>query len=115
MSKYGGEPAGFVSVSKDVIESMICARQQNPSVAGESYATLKFQMVPTIAHDIISLFVEFLADFERATTPCNVSMPDYKLNDSTGEAGRYWERIFLGGVVEDSSTKYHVTRRQLHP
>ncbi|KAK7964465.1 hypothetical protein PG988_011439 [Apiospora saccharicola] len=110
MNKYSGEQAGLISVNKDIIENMLYARQQGPSVAGGSYDTFKFQMGLTVAHEIIHLFVGFLTGSERAMTPPNVSMPGYDRNETTGEAGRYWERIFLGGMVENWSTKDHPMR-----
>lgn len=78
MSTYSGGEATFLSVSKDIIESMVYARQQqqDPNVAGgDSCDTFKFQMGLSIAHEIIHLFVGFKTGSERAMTPPNANMP----------------------------------------
>ncbi|KAK8112450.1 hypothetical protein PG984_012976 [Apiospora sp. TS-2023a] len=107
MSKYSGEQAGLVSVSKDIIENMLYSLQQGPSVAGDSYDTFKFQMGISVAHEIVHLFVGFLTGSKRPITQPSVNMPGFDIDDDEGESGRYWERIFLGGVVENWSTKDH--------
>ncbi|XXG99471.1 hypothetical protein Hte_005810 [Hypoxylon texense] len=67
---------------------------QPPDVAGNNYDRFKFQMVITVAHEIVHLLTGFLTGTARPLTPPGVSLR------TAGESGRYWESILLGGVVE---------------
>ncbi|KAK8112193.1 uncharacterized protein PG998_008650 [Apiospora kogelbergensis] len=95
MRNYVAGTASVVTVSKVIIENMLFARQ-DPRVAGDAYDIFKFQMGISIAHEIVHLFVGFLTGTERAMTPPDIRMPGFGESDEHGEAGRYWEKIFLG-------------------
>ncbi|KAK8099958.1 hypothetical protein PG999_010332 [Apiospora kogelbergensis] len=97
MSAYTAGTAAVISVSKVIVDNMLFARQQDPRVAGDTYDTFKFQMGISIAHEIVHLFVGFLTGTTRAMTPPNANMPGFGgPQQAEGEAGRYWEKIFLG-------------------
>jgi hypothetical protein len=75
---------------------MIGAESQAGS---HSYDMFRFQMAITVAHEIIHLLIGYLTGKKQPHTPPEVSLAPYGTM-VTGESGRYWESLLLGGVVE---------------
>lgn len=64
----------------------------------DEVAIFNFQMVLSIAHEITHFLTGFFTGTARPLTPREVAAAGWR--GSTGEAGRYWEEKFIGGVVE---------------
>jgi hypothetical protein len=75
---------------------MIYAETQKNS---NSYDLFKFQMIITVAHEILHLLTGYLTGKKLPGTPPSISLDSYG-NTRTGESGRWWESKVLGGVVE---------------
>ena len=57
-------------------------------------------MVIALAHEIFHLLTGFLlGQTEEPHTPPGISLPEFRV-DEIGEAGRYWEKLLLGGLSE---------------
>jgi hypothetical protein len=69
--------------------------------ADVNYSRFKFQIIITIAHELVHFLTAFLTGEEshQFGTPETVCLDGYGM-PPFGEAGRYWEKILLGGVVE---------------
>jgi len=74
---------------------MIHAESKN----SDSCNMFKFQMAITVAHEVNHFLIGFLTGRMKPPTPPGISLASYG-NTSTGESGRHWERMLLGGVVE---------------
>ncbi|EWG39681.1 hypothetical protein FVEG_02416 [Fusarium verticillioides 7600] len=98
LRNYNAAIAGRVFLSKVIIDNMVYAREKH-EIAGNTYNLFKFQMGVSVAHEIIHLLTGFLTEESRPDTPLGVTMDPFGSRD-TGEAGRYWEGILLGGTVE---------------
>ncbi|KAF5612851.1 uncharacterized protein FSUBG_1081 [Fusarium subglutinans] len=98
LRNYNAAIAGRVFLSKVIIDNMVYAREKH-EIAGITYNLFKFQMGISVAHEIIHLLTGFLTGESRPDTPPGVTMDPFGSRD-TGEAGRYWEGILLGGIVE---------------
>jgi hypothetical protein len=59
----------------------------------------KFQMVISVAHEILHFLTGFLTGNLKPSTPKGVTAEPYG-QPRVGEAGRYWESKLLGGFVE---------------
>lgn len=57
-----------------------------------------FQLILSVAHEITHFLTGFLSGPERALTPDEVTVPGW--TEDGGEAGRYWELEFVGGIIE---------------
>ncbi|KAI6085743.1 hypothetical protein F4821DRAFT_239949 [Hypoxylon rubiginosum] len=99
MKKYDPKVAGTLQLNQTIIKNMAHVRGQPPNVAGDNYNRFKFQMAITVAHEMCHLLTGFLSGSARPPTPPGVSLDNYG-DRLKGEAGRYWESILLGGVVE---------------
>ncbi|KAK3290965.1 uncharacterized protein B0H64DRAFT_436349 [Chaetomium fimeti] len=105
MNAYqAGHDAGVLWVKDSIISNMVYVRQQPRDIAGDSYILYKFQMVISVAHEIVHFLTGFLTGTMRPHTPPRVTAKPYgnPYGDTTrsGEAGRYWEHDFLGGFLE---------------
>ncbi|KAF4438871.1 hypothetical protein F53441_12692 [Fusarium austroafricanum] len=98
MRSYDAGVAGNIYLSKVMIDNMLFARE-NCEIAGDTYNLLKFEMGVSVAHEIVHLLTGFLTGGYRPVTPREVALEAYA-EGRKGEAGRYWEGILLGGVVE---------------
>ncbi|KAM6523989.1 hypothetical protein FSOLCH5_004596 [Fusarium solani] len=99
MQDYDAGLGGRISLSSALIDNMVYAHQQLPQMAGDSYIRFKFQMGLSIAHEIVHLLTGFITGDPNPLTPPEVSLLRYG-DSEAGEAGRYWEHILFGGVVE---------------
>lgn len=98
MREYDAGLAGNLYLSRVLIDNMVYARQ-NYNVAGDSYSMFKFQMGISIAHEIVHLLTGFVSGTPRPDTPPSITLDPYGTR-RRGEAGRLWESVLLGGVVE---------------
>ncbi|KAL9567130.1 hypothetical protein ACKAV7_008899 [Fusarium commune] len=98
LRNYNAAIAGRVFLSKVIVDNMVYALEKH-EIAGNTYNLFKFQMGISVAHEIIHLLTGFLTGESRPDTPPDVTMVPFGFRD-TGEAGRYWEGILLGGTVE---------------
>ncbi len=64
----------------------------------DEYQLFKFQMVISVAHELVHFLTGFLTGTAKPNTPLAVTAEPYSTKD--GEAGRFWEAQFLGGFVE---------------
>lgn len=89
---------GYMDINRYILNNMISAHKRND---GTNYMLFRFQMVISIAHEIVHFLTGFLTGekADRVATPPDVAAAGYG-NRTTGEAGRYWEQFFLGGQVE---------------
>lgn len=89
---------GYMDINRYVFNNMIAASKRNDT---ENYMLFRFQMVISIAHEIVHFLTGFLTGekADRLGTPPGTSAAGYG-NRRTGEAGRYWEEFFLGGQME---------------
>jgi hypothetical protein len=70
-----------------------------------AFESFMFLVSVTIAHELMHLFVGFLAGYNWPSTPPKISfLPQLFNNDiddeEVGESGRYWEGVVLGGTIE---------------
>ncbi|KAH6844654.1 hypothetical protein B0I37DRAFT_166178 [Chaetomium sp. MPI-CAGE-AT-0009] len=101
MNSYqAGREAGVLYVKDSIIMNMVYVRGQPEEVAGSSYDLYKFQMVVSVAHEIVHFLTGFLTGTMRPHTPPGVTAEPYGNKPKSGEAGRYWENDFLGGFLE---------------
>lgn len=105
MSEYDAGHAGVLFLSETIISNMTYVRQQPPEIARSSYDLFKFQMAISVAHEIVHFLTGFITGTTSPDTPPAVTAEPYDNRDDVGEAGRYWESIFLGGFVEFWSSK----------
>ena len=97
LAQYDPQAAVYLSVNRTIVNNMIYAMQQS-STAGTNYKRFKFQMVISLAHEIIHCFTGYLTGNSRALTPETISMPGFT-QGIAGESGRYWENLFFGGAI----------------
>lgn len=64
----------------------------------EDKRVFTFQLIISVAHEITHFLTGFLSGPERAITPEGVSIDGW--NEEGGEAGRFWEFEFVGGIIE---------------
>ncbi|KAH6649498.1 hypothetical protein F5144DRAFT_479665 [Chaetomium tenue] len=95
-----GGDAGHLEIRDSIISNMVYARQQTPDVAGDSYSHYKFQMVVSVAHEIVHFLTGFITGTAVPHTPPGVIAQPFPVSQNNGEAGRYWERELLGGFLE---------------
>lgn len=96
MAAYTAGSSGNLFLNRILVENMVRAHQRPPP---EAYARFKFQLGISIAHEVVHFLTGFLLGSPRSNTPRGVSLAGWG-NTRTGEAGRYWEGVLLGGVVE---------------
>lgn len=99
LSQYDPQDGADIFLNRVIINNMIHARQQPPELVGSTYNRFKYQMVITLAHELIHCFTGYLTGTAKPLTPRTISLTPYG-NRQSGESGRYWESVFLGGVVE---------------
>ncbi|KAI1208355.1 uncharacterized protein F4807DRAFT_148849 [Annulohypoxylon truncatum] len=99
MNRWDPKEAGFFEFQIMIINNMIHARRLEPNVARLNYSRFKFQMVISVAHEMVHLLVGYLTGSHSPPTPPGVTLTPFG-NTVSGESGRYWESILLGGVVE---------------
>ena len=99
MGNYNTVDAGVLFLSEGIIDNMIYARQQNQRTAESTYPLFKFQMVISVAHEIVHFLTGFITGTATPDTPPGVTARPYG-RDDVGEAGRWWEDALLGGFVE---------------
>ncbi|KAI2464994.1 hypothetical protein F4781DRAFT_410821 [Annulohypoxylon bovei var. microspora] len=99
MNQWTPKDGGFLVFQVRIINNMAHARRQPRDVAQLNYSRFKFQMVISVAHEIVHLLVGYLTGTARPLTPPRLTLVAYG-NDAVGESGRYWESILFGGVVE---------------
>ncbi|KAK3293435.1 uncharacterized protein B0H64DRAFT_212934 [Chaetomium fimeti] len=100
MRDYVASDAGRLYLSAAIIDNMGNAQDQSPAVARDSYDLFKFQMVISIAHEMVHLLTGFITGTREPNTPPRITAEPYNNQHDVGEAGRYWESRFLGGFVE---------------
>ncbi|KAJ4259709.1 hypothetical protein NW762_007640 [Fusarium torreyae] len=98
MGAYNAGPAGNMYLHSVLIDNMLYARQ-NTDIAGSSYNLFKFQAGVSVAHEIVHLLTGFVTGSTQLYTPPKVTLENWG-NRLSGEAGRYWGNLLLGGVVE---------------
>lgn len=98
MTKFNPATCTEMYLNRAMINSMLYCYQRG---SNDNYRRLKFQMVITIAHEIVHVLTGLLSGEAASRT---LTPPKIRLTGSVrgrwGEAGRRWEEIFLGGVVE---------------
>ncbi|KAK4157366.1 hypothetical protein C8A00DRAFT_40211 [Chaetomidium leptoderma] len=100
MNDYDAGGAGVLYVSEAIISNMTHVRQQASASTGSSYELFKFQMTISVAHEIVHFLTGFITGTILPDTPPAVTAVPYNDRGDVGEAGRYWESMFLGGFVE---------------
>ena len=109
MAHYVASDAGIPDVSTGIIDNMVNTlsqrstqlRSANRRTAVDVYDLFKFQMVISVAHEIVHFLTGFLTGTIEPHTPPGVNAAPYdQTTDGTGEAGRHWESQLLGGFVE---------------
>ncbi|KAK4645122.1 hypothetical protein QC761_0059770 [Podospora bellae-mahoneyi] len=100
LTKWQPKAAGPLYLHRHIINNMIaCLRK--PDEARENYKVFKFQMAITVAHEIVHFLTGLLIDPipRRQYTPPRVTLEIYG-DRAKGEAGRFFEKMLLGGVLE---------------
>lgn len=100
LTKWQPKAAGPLYLHRHIINNMIaCLRK--PDEARENYMVFKFQMAITVAHEIVHFLTGLLIDPipRRQYTPPRVTLEIYG-DRAKGEAGRFFEKMLLGGVLE---------------
>ena len=99
MRSFNPKLCGYVDLNRTIISNMILCHPHRKS--NFNYDRFKFQMVISIAHEIVHFLTGFLTgkNAARDLTPPRVGLVPYG-SALTGEAGRYWEKLLLGGVAE---------------
>jgi hypothetical protein len=105
MSDYNPRLAGTLFLSKVLIDNMVYAHER--PAHRDAYEFFKFQMGVSVAHVIVHFLTGFLTGKVRLNTPPPVTLEPWGEGEEEGEAGRYWEHILFGGVLEFWSTKGH--------
>jgi hypothetical protein len=113
MNQYIAGEAGVLWMSEAILSNMTYL-YENRTIPGNrySYKLFKFQMVISVAHEIMHFLTGFLTGSVKPSTPKGVTAQPYGTS-RIGEAGRYWESMLLGGFVEFWSEPDHpLGRRQ---
>ncbi|KFZ02072.1 hypothetical protein V500_00460 [Pseudogymnoascus sp. VKM F-4518 (FW-2643)] len=92
LDDYETQDAGELHIHHGLLNSMVRTQNQGDR------EIFNFQMVLSVAHEITHFLTVFLSGTDRPLTPPAIAVPG--LGGLTGEAGRYWEEKFLGGIVE---------------
>ncbi|KAF5261425.1 hypothetical protein FOXYS1_7877 [Fusarium oxysporum] len=109
MRQWDPSMAGTMRLNKKVIENMITAGNNSASTNHPdeltAFESFMFLVSVTIAHELMHLFIGFLAGYNWPSTPPQLSfLPELFNNEiddqEVGESGRYWEGVVLGGTVE---------------
>jgi hypothetical protein len=100
MRDYDSRGAGVLYVKKSIIINMANVLPQHRDDDTISYDLFKFQMVVSVAHEMLHFLTGYLTGSATPDTPPQVNAVPYRLETSRGEAGRNWESNFLGGFVE---------------
>ncbi|KAK4147301.1 uncharacterized protein C8A04DRAFT_24544 [Dichotomopilus funicola] len=106
MSTFIASDAGTLWLNEVLIDNMTEAFSLATPVGRESYELFKFQLIISVAHEIVHFLTSFLTGSCEPSTPPGVEALPYKV-DGVGEAGRYWEDVFLGGFLECWSDPKH--------
>jgi hypothetical protein len=121
MAGFNPRESGTMYFNRNIIANMVFFHQIRASresseegreEADDNYARYKFHMTITVAHEIIHFLTAFLTGKEPYLygTPPEVSVPGYGA-EPWGEAGRYWEKLLLGGILEF----YEIKKTKIKP
>lgn len=99
MTDWNPKSAAYMYVSDMIIHNMAHIRRQPPNIARDNYNKFKFQMVIAVVHEITHILTGYITGQAEPLTPPTVTLELYG-DTRKGEAGRHWEGMLLGGVVE---------------
>jgi hypothetical protein len=91
-----------LSILQLVDSAKVAAEDTFRNASSENSANLEkflFMLGLTIAHELVHFFTGRIAGDPATDTPSKVNYPP-QLNVQRGEAGRYWEKAFLGYEIE---------------
>lgn len=101
MQDYDPRDAGVLHVRKAIVANMTNVLPQHPSDDTINYDLFKFQMVVSVAHEMLHFLTGFLTGTATPDTPPAVNAAPYtEVSGDQGEAGRSWQRLLFGGFVE---------------
>ncbi|KAK5655518.1 hypothetical protein OQA88_5789 [Cercophora sp. LCS_1] len=108
MRRYNPKAAGYIEVNKLLVDTMVHVGQRATTFRDPNHPehvscvvaweTFTFQLGMCIAHEVVHLLTGFLSTHRLHHTPPNVTALGYG-DETTGEAGWYWETRMMGGVL----------------
>ncbi|KAK3291748.1 uncharacterized protein B0H64DRAFT_366067 [Chaetomium fimeti] len=80
------------------LEAKNSGNKENAARFGRDYHTLLVNDALTVAHELVHVFIAFLAGDRTVGTPRNL-VPKAHADKGIGESGRMWEDLVVGGCV----------------